>query len=299
MCDNHDDDDLNDGIDDLWSDFGREPIAPRPLPVPQPATPFVETCSKCRGTGRFVSYSGRLLGECFACKGKGKKTFKTAPEQRAKGRESAEAARRRKLDELRAARDAWMRENAVEWRWMVDRAPRFDFAQAMVEAVDKYGYLTERQLDAVRRCVMRDEERNQQRNAEREAKAKVVDVTAIHEAFATAVGNGVRTPKLRLDTFTFSLAPVHGANAGAIYVKEGKGFDAPYLGKVLGGKFYRSRDCSDDQEQRVVAAAGDPGAAAVAYGRRYGACSICGRELTNHASIDLGIGPICAERYGF
>lgn len=29
------------------------------------------TCTKCTGTGRFYSYSGRDVGECFACKGTG------------------------------------------------------------------------------------------------------------------------------------------------------------------------------------------------------------------------------------
>jgi hypothetical protein len=30
------------------------------------------TCHKCRGTGRFVGYSGRDCGECFTCGGTGK-----------------------------------------------------------------------------------------------------------------------------------------------------------------------------------------------------------------------------------
>lgn len=36
---------------------------------------------------------------------------------------------------------------------------------------------------------------------------------------------------------------------------------------------------------------------AKAFGHRTGRCSCCGRTLTNPASIELGIGPICAERY--
>lgn len=34
------------------------------------------------------------------------------------------------------------------------------------------------------------------------------------------------------------------------------------------------------------------------YGKKTGQCSCCGRTLTNQASIDLGIGPICMEKYG-
>jgi hypothetical protein len=51
---------------------------------------------------------------------------------------------------------------------------------------------------------------------------------------------------------------------------------------------------------RIIAAAiADPAAAAKAYGLRTGECCICGRTLTNRVSIDAGIGPICAGRWGF
>ena len=45
-------------------------------------------------------------------------------------------------------------------------------------------------------------------------------------------------------------------------------------------------------------AAKDPTAAARLYGQETGQCSCCGRELTRKESIDRGIGPICAERFG-
>ena len=35
---------------------------------------------------------------------------------------------------------------------------------------------------------------------------------------------------------------------------------------------------------------------AKAYGQRTGVCCVCGRELTNEASIEAGIGPICSSR---
>ena len=47
-----------------------------------------------------------------------------------------------------------------------------------------------------------------------------------------------------------------------------------------------------------IDAATDPLAAAIAYGRETGSCSCCGRELTNKVSIDLGIRPICREKWG-
>ena len=123
----------------------------------------------------------------------------------------------------------------------------------------------------------------------------VITVEQIERSFATARGNGIKRPKLRLDTFIFSRAPDTGRNAGSIYVTE----DEVYLGKVTGGRFAPSRDCDTDTTARIVAAASDPDAAARAYGLRTGVCSCCGRGLTNGLSIDLGIGPICRSKFGW
>lgn len=43
----------------------------------------------------------------------------------------------------------------------------------------------------------------------------------------------------------------------------------------------------------------DPGGAAAAYGHLIGKCGICGRGLTNDESRERGIGPVCAERWGW
>lgn len=36
-----------------------------------------------------------------------------------------------------------------------------------------------------------------------------------------------------------------------------------------------------------------------AYGQKTGQCGCCGRTLTHPTSVKLGIGPVCAGRYGF
>lgn len=43
----------------------------------------------------------------------------------------------------------------------------------------------------------------------------------------------------------------------------------------------------------------DPAAAAERYGLLIGKCGICHRKLTNQASRERGIGPVCAERHGW
>lgn len=171
----------------------------------------------------------------------------------------------------------------AEVEWLMDNQ-HLDFAQSLARDLQDRGFLTERQLAAVTK------------NLNRPA-AEDISVAAIEAKFATAFANLIKQPRLRLDTFTFK-AVIKGANAGGIYVTEGKGEDAAYLGKVIGGKFLPSRDCSEDQKTRIMAAASNPDEAAKAYGQRTGNCCICGRELTAEQSIERFIGPICAGNYG-
>lgn len=254
-----------------------------------------EKCPSCQGTGRYRGY-----GACFKCKGTGQLAFRTSPAQREKAAAKRAVSADAKRIKLQDDRAAWIKANPEDFAWMKAKEDSFDFAHAMMEAFLAYGSLTERQHATVTRLRLADIERAAARKAEaiaREASAPAITTTAIETAFAAAKGNGIKKPKLRLGTFKFSLAPAHGVNAGAIYAIDAD--NDQYLGKIIGGKFLRVRDCTADQESRIVAVCADPKAAAIAYGRRTGNCCICGRELTNHASIDLGIGPICAGRMGW
>lgn len=47
----------------------------------------------------------------------------------------------------------------------------------------------------------------------------------------------------------------------------------------------------------VETLASDPKAAAIAFGKKTGACCICGRTLTDPESVKAGIGPICAAKF--
>lgn len=286
--------------DDPFAHLGEDPSQIPVGPSPEVNVPgtYTEPCKKCRGSGSFVSYSGRYLGPCFTCKGKGTLTFKTSADQRFKGRQAAKRSAERKAEEKLSKLQQWDLDHPIEAAWLTANNGKFEFATSLAESLSKYGSLTEGQLAAVRKCIARDDERRAQREAERaerEQRAQSVDITPIVEAFERARGNGIRSPKLRLDTFVFSRAPDHGANAGAVYVKEGE----TYLGKIAAGRFQTSRECDAATEARVLAVAADPATAATAYGRRYGRCSICGRELTRNESIDRAMGPICAERFGW
>jgi len=182
--------------------------------------------------------------------------------------------------------------NPAEYKWMIESAPKFEFAQSMIIAVSKWGSLTERQMAAVKNCM----EKSAQRAAAKAnpAPAPSVNTDALNAAFDKALSNGLKRPKMRFEGFSVSLAPSSGKNPGALYVKSGD----TYLGKVVAGQFFSSYDCDTATKARVIEIMQDPTSAAIAYARRTGNCSICGAELTNEESIKRGIGPICAGKFG-
>lgn len=310
-------DDLNDNIDDL---LGGPVTGERPqLPAHYKPADFTEPCTKCRGSGKFVGYTGRVLGPCFTCEGTGERTFKTSPEKRAQGRASAAKASAKR----EAGKAEWREEHKAELAWLEATARRqnerrstgqkvWDFPLQLAEGFAKYGTLTDGQLDAVRRCMARDAERETQRKAEREARdaaAPAVDVSKLEAAFdvakkkaASEGAMGIKRLHLRLQSGEHSLSFSPGSPGsqwdGMIFVREA-GRDGEKLGWVKGGKFTRRFHCSDAQEAAILDACHDPLKAALAYGQKWSVCAVCGRELTNGKSIERGIGPICAEKYGW
>lgn len=283
--------DLNDDLSDLIGSPLRDP-AKINLPASyKPATEraFEEPCQKCRGTGQFRSYSGRSVGQCFACKGQGKFTFKTSPEARAQAGDRREAKKAataaEKLEAFKTAQPdvfAWFDGNS------------FEFAVAMRRAVEQWGSLTDNQLAASRRCIDKLAQVKADK-VQRAEQAQPVNVTALEQAFAKAQGSQKTLPKLYIAGIKISPAKANSANAGALYVKGGPG----YLGKIQGGRFHRSRECTAEMEASVLAILADPKAAAIREGKLSGTCAICRRELTDATSIAAGIGPICATKFGW
>jgi hypothetical protein len=260
---------------------------------------FEQSCDKCRGSGRFVGYTGKILGSCFTCKGTGKLMFKTSPADRAK----AQAYRQGKEENKRAARisevDAWKIANPAEFDWIVANGS-FDFAAAMLISLTQYGSLTDGQMAAVRKCMARGQERKQAAVA-REASAPTIDITKIEAAFAKAKASKLQYPKLLLDTFKFQPAGPSSKWAGSIYVTDAKEMHINgkplYLGRITDGKLVVTRECGEERQARILEAAASPAEAAIKYGHMSGSCSCCGRRLDNPDSVSRGIGPICYAKY--
>ena len=161
---------------------------------------------------------------------------------------------------------------------------------SMRAAVEDWGRLTDGQLNATMKCVQKSLDFQARQNARIVAAAKI-DVSVIRERFNRGVP--VFYLSVRDRDFKFSLAKAYSANAGSIYVADGE----VYLGKIVGNAFVRSRECTDDDEADLLLACENPLENAIAFGRRTGKCSCCGRRLENEESVSLGIGPICRAKY--
>jgi hypothetical protein len=268
--------------------------------APAAANTFTSLCGRCGGTGRWQG-PGDCVGNrlCLACKGAGTQVYKTSPEARAKARSAASRKRDREAQAKLDKAVQWHADHPEASAWLRGAAERgSNFAQSLLGSVQTYGALTPRQLEVVLGCAKQDAERQAARDAAkaaREAAAPTVDAQALEAAFAKAKASGLKWPKINLGGIKVSPAGENSANAGALYVKEGD----TYLGKVLGGRFLKSRDCAPEQEQTVVGLIADPKGYAEAYGLRTGVCCICSKQLTNEDSVNRGIGPICARKFGW
>lgn len=257
----------------------------------------VEPCAKCRGTGSFIGRNGRALGKCFACDGTGKRQFKQSYEKRA----GARAAKiQKKVNSEEASIEAFKTAHPAEYSWMVASAPKFEFAADMIANIRKWGSLTDGQLAACTRSAGKLAAAKQGNEAAAPA-ADTAGIDRLKLAFDTAIANaqakgrGLKMPRITIGGVVISPAKATSNNPGALYVKEA----GEYLGKIKDGRFYGVSSCTPDQEKRILAFIADPKAAAKAYGIETGVCCICNATLTNKVSIEAGIGPICATKFGW
>jgi len=277
-----------------------KPVSSRPRPEPQ-----TFPCMSCGGDGKWHPTSRYLTRtnhrgdeHCFACGGRGyhAKPHAEAMRDKEQARAKREQGRANAMERRRADFD---KANPGLREWMVAQTWS-SFLQDMLGKIDTPYGLSERQLAAVlstkAKSDIRQAERQAQRNAERAARTVEVSLATVETMFDKARASGLSKLAYRARGLVVSPAPAHGRNAGAIYVKTSGG---EYLGKVAEGRFFATREATDEHKAALLAIAADPAGEAVRYGRETGSCCCCGRELTDPVSIKAGIGPICAEKWGF
>ena len=165
-----------------------------------------------------------------------------------------------------------------------------DFAGSLLGQYRAKGDLSHKQWDAAERMI----QKCRATQARKQAQSRAIDASRIEALLHQAKRNGLKRPVFRADGLTFSLAGKDSRNAGAVYVKAG----GEYAGKIVGGKFSAVAAAPLGTGDKIAAIAADPRGKAIDYGRETGTCACCGRTLTDKQSIALGIGPICAEKWG-
>lgn len=129
---------------------------------------------------------------------------------------------------------------------------------------------------------------------------QVSQFEALFNAFEAAKSKGAKRLTLRFKGI--NIKP--NRDLSALWVtsqtetEEGNyGLQPKYLGKVT--RISIDSRLSDDVKEVIMSASKDPLTAAIRYGKVSGECSCCGRELTDPQSIERGIGPICATKFGW
>lgn len=289
----------NDPFADLNSDLDGGVNAPlsnlATAALPRYASPktgvsYVEACAQCGGSGlwhgAFSSYGRR----CFACNGTGKISFRTSPEARAKARQKAADTKLRveqdRQSAINAKLQAWIEANADVNEWLEANAQRFEFAGSLHDSLRRWGSLTEGQMAAARRCMERAEARKaehaaQQAHPQNNALKALWEVLQRHNRFYAGEMTMSRRPNDQLVWIKHRDAEkvIGKLDNGVLTLWNRPGVDLNAVRAQL---------------QQFEA---NPLAEAQRLGKLTGRCCSCGRELTDPASIEAGIGPICAAKF--
>lgn len=277
------DNDFNSWIDNLPTEIEGERAAPQGQRF---------TCYECAGTGYYRGVRvHQEKSHCFACRGKG--YFTTPPKQRERARQNAAAKREAEKAENRAYNERHFGGTLAALTFCADWS---EFARDILMDHAQGKQLAEKRMLAAASMIAKVAAKREAKAAAANAKGGAVDLSRIEEMFAAARENGHEKPVYRAEGLKISLAPAHGRNAGALYVVLLDG-DA-YQGKVEGKQFKAVREASDETMPALLRIAENPLEAAVAFGRKTGKCACCGRKLENKISVEMGIGPICRERWG-
>ena len=277
-----------------------------PLPFPDVSNNFKShhpyPCENCKGKGKvFKLYRNGMTytNTCKVCHGAG--GFMTSPEDREKARQKRVDRKNAKAQKSYDAFKEAHGEEAFKYLFTQAYVEHSEFFKSLLDQLSKGRTLSEKQVGAITRSMAREEEYKVAKEKAKEPKASDIDLSEIITKLNGAINKGkLSKPKLTLMSsceipFTFTLAPEHGNNSGYVYVKKSR----EYFGKISPeGEFFGYKTPENELEA-LVNTITHSSEAVVRYGRVTGKCGVCSRQLTRKDSITRGIGPICADKYGF
>lgn len=256
-------------------------------------------CQSCGGSGNYRGVRVHQEKEkCFPCGGRG--FFYQSEGDRMKSRA---AAAKRKRSKVEVAMEIFNEENPGFVEILLEMSGWNAFAADLKAQYNAKGALSVNQVSAVLRMHSKALATRAAKAAEKALKETalkemggVVDLSEIHAMFSRASESGLKKPVYRAEGLILTLAKPSSPNFGAIYVKRESG---EYIGKVAASEFKPTWDAKPEDKETLLKIAENPSKVAKDYGKLVGRCSCCGKELTNKLSIELGIGPICADKWGF
>jgi hypothetical protein len=248
-------------------------------------------CQSCAGTG---VYRGarvhQTATECFSCGGRGFFYKSHADRMATKQKRATTMA-----NNLETKKGAFREQNPGVEELMNSFASWSDLARSFATQFAERGTLSEKQVAVIINMDAKIAANRAAKAVEAKKNEAAVDMSVIHNMFDSAIQSGHKRPKYRAEGLVLSLASGSSVNAGAIYVKR----DEAYLGKIVNNVFKPVSGSTAEDKTALEVISANPLEAAVRYGRLTGSCACCGRELTNKVSIERGIGPICADGWGF
>ena len=195
-------------------------------------------------------------------------------------------------------------ETALEWTEAValcrqDAQNGNSFAADLVTREDKGLFMSESQV-----CWVYKMAEDVRRLREPSPAPRSIDASNILASVAEARARGIKKPVLRLvDPVGNDIRVKYmsvGKNAGGAWVTR----NDTLIGKIddCGVFTITNKSCSDkisaEMFDFVEITNHDVKGALESYGKMTSKCGCCGLPLTNKKSIELGIGPICLDKYG-
>jgi hypothetical protein len=136
------------------------------------------------------------------------------------------------------------------------------------------------------------------------------NIVKIPELLETARDNGLRWPKIRLQTpvgkdgadgekLVLSLAGPKARFPRTVNLTDGGRYsENVWYGRIhTNGRLEEGRGMTGAVRTLLITLAGDPAGTAQVHGALTGNCCFCGRELTTKESVGAGYGPVCASKW--
>lgn len=226
------------------------------------------------------------------------KDQRDAEAKRKQAEEKARWERQQKALQLATERDNAIERRALQLRqqreqeeWQEQQAAHRKRQQELAEQREKERLAWEKRREAERL------EREKQ-EAERKKAFRSTALEKIAAAFELAKLNGLKRVSLRIKQLYFYI-PKKVHNFGEVENHILIRHKNKYIGKLtMDGDFFEGNYTNDEDFMALMMLKSDLKAMVTDHGKERGECACCGRELTDPRSIEMGIGPLCAERWG-